>query len=335
MVLILAPLVMTGTAAAQQQEPIAQVTLASGSAASQTVTFRFERGTSYSAVVSGSVTDSYTLDGKDYTTRADGFYDYTRSPSFFDSVHGTDFTHDDISIHGFAKVTKVPAYRSDHTYRLALDDLSGPLKLRLTGAASAPTQGHTYGGAITVTLYAPAGDECADATGPGDDGRICEYRAPWEASLNLRPRGGDVPDDVTRLEIRAKGDLFFDRKPTTGKSADVEPSGRIVLIERYAARPEVHGGKPTAVAIRFQLVNARVRYARESRVLDFDARVAKVAGSGRTSCHKDDSVRITFTQRGGADADEVVLRFYGSPGCWDFTHKGRPLKVTIGRPVKT
>lgn len=225
-----------------------------------------------------------------------------------------------------------PAYNGGHSYSGSFTpSIAGYLYLRGWPAYYA-SDGVSRSGSFTVTIYGPSAAGCVDDNGPNDDHGTCEYRAPWEAALSVKPTDG--PSDITRIEVKAKGDLYFDRKVRADKWAQAEPSGRFAFITRYRADPNVNGGNPSANTIRYRLINARVKYTRAARILDFDAEVARVGGRGPSQCTRGVAARITLTQRGGKARDELDIKHYGSSYCFGFAGKGEALKVTIDRPVK-
>jgi hypothetical protein len=297
-------------------------------------------GVKYRLVVSGTSTVSLDTNSASY----DALYCYQSTSSQCSSpfpeggAFGIGFKvpgSDDPSTQDFVHFTNQPGwpvYSGGHSYSGSFTPaVNGSLFLRGWPGRYA-SDGVTRSGSFTVTIYGPSDAGCVDTSGPNEDHGTCDYRAPWEAALSVKPTDG--PSDITRIEIKAKGDLYFDRKVRADKWAQAEPSGRFAFIERFRADPNYNGGNPSAVTIRYRLINARVKYTRAARILDFDAEIASVSGRGPSQCSRGYSARITLTQRGGKARDEVDIKVYGSPYCFGFSGKGEALRVTIDRPVK-
>jgi hypothetical protein len=226
-----------------------------------------------------------------------------------------------------------PAYSAGHTYSVSYTpSVAGRLYLR-GWPGSFADDGVSRSGSFTVTIRGPSGSGCPAANQDTNDQGTCDWRASWSIGLDYAPRRGEQADDVKRVQIRAKGDILFDRKLQTGKTATGEPSGHFVFIIRLRADPNVNNGNPGSLTVRMELVNARVRYTRSARNLDFDARVLKATGTVNNLCDRGQSVAIRAVQRGGRGKDEIFLQDTGGR-CLGFSGSGDALKVELDRPVR-
>jgi hypothetical protein len=228
-----------------------------------------------------------------------------------------------------------PAYSGGHTYSVSYTPSVGGRLFLKAWPGSHPDDTVTRSGAFTVTIHGPASAGCPAANQDLTDHGTCDWRAGWAVALDYKPRREELGDDVARLQVKAKGDIEFDRKVKTGKWATGEPSGKFVFILRRRADPNVNGGVPVVVRFHFELVNARVRYQRSGRDLVFDARIEKVKRPPGNSagCAPGEQATIKMLQRGGRGRDTIEIDVLDGR-CLTFSGAGESLRVTLDRPVR-
>ena len=227
-----------------------------------------------------------------------------------------------------------PAYAGGHTYSVSYTpSVAGRLFLK-AWPGYAPDDTVTRSGAFTVTIHGPAAAGCPEDNQDLTDHGTCDWRASWAVNLDYKPQPGEMGDDVARLQVKAKGDIEFDRKVKTGRWATGDPSGKFVFIVRYRADPNINGGVPAVARFRFELVNARVRYQRTGRDLPFDAMVDSVTRPGNSvGCAPGEQTAIKMLQRGGRGRDTITINVLDGR-CLTFSGAGESLQVTLDRPVK-
>lgn len=183
-------------------------------------------------------------------------------------------------------------------------------------------------GTFTVTIYGPGDAGCPEDNQPGDDSGTCDWRARWDVALNYRPKPGEGPSDIDRIQVKAAGDIQFDRKLKADRWATGEPSGKFVLVIRYRAEANINNGIPIVSTYRFRLDLARVRYARSGRNIDFDASLGTVSHpAGGVGCAPGTPVAIKLLQRGGRGNDTISIHVQ-DPYCLRFDGGGGPCRCT-------